>query len=48
MVALASVQSHCEAPGTGLEIEWTVEGVRSRVRATVAELPFVDPPRKRA
>ena len=30
-----------------LEIEWTVEGERGRVDATVVELPFLDLPRRR-
>jgi len=34
--------------GTGLQIEWTVEGHRSTVDATVVDLPFFDPPRRRA
>jgi hypothetical protein len=29
-------------------MEWTVEARRRRVRGTVVELPFFDPPRKRA
>jgi hypothetical protein len=35
-------------PGTRLQVEWTVEGRRSRVGATVVELPFLDLPRRRA
>jgi glycine cleavage system aminomethyltransferase T len=34
--------------GTRLEVEWTVEARRHRVPATVVDLPFFDPPRKRA
>jgi hypothetical protein len=29
-------------------VEWTVEGHRGRVDATVVPLPFLDLPRKRA
>jgi hypothetical protein len=29
-------------------MEWTVEAVRGTVAATVVDLPFFDPPRKRA
>jgi hypothetical protein len=29
-------------------MEWTVDHQRRRVDATVAKLPFFDPPRKRA
>ena len=47
MVALASVDPRHEAPGTPLEIEWSVEGERGRVDATVVELPFLDLPRRR-
>jgi aminomethyltransferase len=47
-IALASVRAEYEEPGTRLEIEWTVEARRHRVRATVVPLPFFDPPRKRA
>jgi aminomethyltransferase len=47
-VALASVDAAHEALGTELWMEWTLEGRRERVRATVAKLPFFDPPRKRA
>jgi hypothetical protein len=34
--------------GTRLEVEWTVEGYRHPVGATVVPLPFLDLPRKRA
>ena len=37
-----------EAPGTHAGVEWTVEGRRGRVGATVVALPFLDLPRKRA
>ncbi|MET0772825.1 MAG: glycine cleavage T C-terminal barrel domain-containing protein, partial [Candidatus Limnocylindrales bacterium] len=47
-IALASVEARYEPPGTPLEMEWTVEGRRGRVSATVTELPFFDPPHKRA
>jgi aminomethyltransferase len=48
MIALASVASDVAAVGTGLEYEFTVDYQRKAVRATVARLPFFDPPRKRA
>ena len=38
MVALASVDPRHEAPGTPLEIEWSVEGERGRVDAAVVAL----------
>ena len=47
-IALASVPPAYEKAGSQLEVEWTVEGRRGRVRATVVELPFLDLPRKRA
>ncbi len=47
-IALASVPPRHEAPGTRLEVEWTVEGRRGRVAASVVPLPFLDLPRKRA
>jgi len=47
-IALASVAPTYEALGTRLAMEWTVEGRRGRVGATVVELPFLDLPRKRA
>lgn len=47
-LALASVLAPYEANGTEVEMEWTVEARRRRVKATVVSLPFFDPPRKRA
>jgi aminomethyltransferase len=47
-IALASVEPRFEGIGTKLAVEWTVEGRRGRVDATVVELPFLDLPRKRA
>jgi aminomethyltransferase len=47
-IALASVEARHEAVGSLLEMEWTVEGRRGRVGATVVPLPFFDPPHKRA
>ena len=46
MIALASVASEYAQPGTRLQIEMTVEAVRHKVSATVASLPFFNPPRK--
>ena len=48
MIALASVERALEPPGTRVSVEWTVEGERGKVGATVAPLPFLDLPRKRA
>jgi aminomethyltransferase len=47
-IALASVPAASEAVGTRLTMEWTVEGRRGRVGATVVPLPFLDLPRKRS
>jgi len=48
VVALASVAADQSATGTKLEVEWTVEAIRSRTPAMVVELPFFNPPRKTA
>ena len=48
MIALGSLASSAAGLGNRLEMEWTVEGQRKRVDATVVKLPFFDPPRKRA
>ena len=47
-IALASVPPAHEAIGSRVAVEWTVEGRRGRVGATVVELPFLDLERKRA
>jgi aminomethyltransferase len=47
-IALASVPPRYERAGTKLQVEWTVEGRRGRVEATVVELPFLDLERRRA
>jgi glycine cleavage system aminomethyltransferase T len=46
-IGLASVPASLEAPGSKMSVEWTVEGRRGRVRATVVPLPFLDLPRKK-
>jgi len=48
MIALASVERALEPAGTRVSVEWTVEGERGKVGATVVPLPFLDLPRKRA
>jgi aminomethyltransferase len=48
MIALATVGADYAQPGTKLKIELTVEAVRHKVTATVAKLPFFNPPRKTA
>jgi glycine cleavage system T protein (aminomethyltransferase) len=47
-IALASVPPAHERVGSRLSVEWTVEGRRGRVDATVVSLPFLDLHRKRA
>ncbi len=48
MIGFGSVPPRYATPGERLDIEWSVEGERSTVPATVVELPFLDLPRKRA
>ena len=48
MIALATVARGANAVGTRLEMEYTVEAVRSKVAATVVETPFFNPARKTA
>ncbi len=48
MVGFGSVPPSMSAPGERFQIEWTVEGERGKVSATVIEYPFLDLPRKRA
>ena len=48
VIALASVDADQSELGSEVEAEWTVEARRSRVPATVVELPFFNPPRKTA
>jgi aminomethyltransferase len=48
MVGFGSVDRRQEAVGTRLSVEWSVEGERGKVAATVVPLPFLDLPRKRA
>ena len=47
-IALASVPRDLTANAARLSVEWTVEGRRSPVPATVTPLPFLDLERKRA
>jgi aminomethyltransferase len=48
MIGLALMSADHTEPGTSVEIEWTVEARRRRIPARVVDLPFFDPPRKRA
>jgi aminomethyltransferase len=47
-IALATIRKEYVQPGTRVDFEVTVEYRRKTVGATVAKLPFFDPPRKRA
>jgi aminomethyltransferase len=47
-LVLGHVHAAHGTPNTELEIEMIVEHRRSRAKATVRELPFFDPPRKKA
>lgn len=46
-LAIGTVAAAASGIGTGLEMEWSVEGERGRVGARVVEMPFFDSPRKR-
>jgi aminomethyltransferase len=48
MIALASLQTEFSRPGTRVQLEITIEGIRLRVGATVVKTPFFNPPRKTA
>ena len=48
MVGFGSVDRRFEKLGTRLSVEWTVEGERGKVAATVVPLPFLDLERKRS
>lgn len=47
-IALATVESRYDKPGTRLQTEVTVEYTRQKALATVTKTPFYNPPRKRA
>jgi aminomethyltransferase len=47
MVGLASIDRSLEATGTRISVEWTVEGERGKVGASVVPTPFLDLERKR-
>jgi aminomethyltransferase len=46
-IALASLPKALVDPGTRVAVEWTVETRRGKAGATIVDLPFFDPPRKR-
>ncbi|MGZ5297615.1 MAG: aminomethyltransferase family protein [Actinomycetota bacterium] len=47
MVGFGSVDERFEEIGTRLSVEWSVEGERGKVAATVVAMPFLDLERKR-
>jgi aminomethyltransferase len=47
MVGFGSVDKQFERLGSRLSVEYTVEGERGKVGATVVKMPFFDPGRKR-
>jgi aminomethyltransferase len=47
-IVMAQVKSRYSKPGTSIFMEATVDAQRFGVPATVVEMPFFDPPRKRA
>ncbi|MFM7718896.1 MAG: aminomethyltransferase family protein [Actinomycetota bacterium] len=48
LVGFGSVPPDCAALGTRLQVDWSVEGERGGVGATVVPTPFLDLPRRRA
>jgi aminomethyltransferase len=48
VISLGLVDRTVASPGTRVLVEWTVEGTREKVGASVASLPFLELPRKRA
>jgi aminomethyltransferase len=47
MVGFGSLDKRFESPGHRVSVEYSVEGERGKVGATVVALPFLDLPRKR-
>jgi aminomethyltransferase len=48
MVGFGSLGRGLTEPGTRVSVEWTVEGERGKVGATVVQMPFLDLERKRS
>jgi len=48
MVGFGSLPPKLSVPGTRVSVEWSVEGERGKVGASVVELPFLDLERKRS
>lgn len=47
-IAIATIEATHADPGTQVEMEFTIEYVHHKARATVVQMPFFDPPRKRS
>jgi glycine cleavage system aminomethyltransferase T len=47
MVGFGSLDKELEKTGSRVSVEYSVEGERGKVAATVVPLPFLDLPRKR-
>jgi glycine cleavage system aminomethyltransferase T len=47
VISLGLLEPKFAAAGSRVKVEWTVEGTREKVWATVVRLPFLDLPRKR-
>lgn len=47
-IAIATIESPFSRPGSTVEMEFTIEYVHHKARATVVRMPFFDPPRKRS
>ncbi len=47
MIGFGSIPPSVAAPGSRVSVEWTVEGERGKVGATVVDLPFLDLERRR-
>jgi aminomethyltransferase len=47
-IAIARLKPQFINPGTQVEIEVTVDAQRKQARATVVEMPFFNPPRKKS
>ncbi len=48
MLGFGSVEPKLQQPGTMVSVEWSVEGERGKVAATVVPMPFLDLRRRRA
>jgi aminomethyltransferase len=47
-IAIARLKPHYAHPGTGVDMEVTIDAQRKQALATVVKMPFFNPPRKRS